>query len=65
MAAEPVRRMPLTCSINALHSLRNLSCPARPRWGMPVEITASARVLRAATRRRRLLTKAPWPFSAV
>ena len=37
----------------------------RPRCGMPTEITQSVSDLRAATRSRRLLTKAPWPFSAV
>jgi hypothetical protein len=64
MAAEPVRRRPPTCSMSALHSLRKRGCSGRPRWGMPTEMTQSASCLRAATLSRRLLTKAPGPFSA-
>ena len=64
-AAEPVRRMPATWLITVSISVRNRACPDRPRCGMPVASSASLRLLRAATRRRRSLRKAPLPRSAV
>ena len=63
-AAAPKRRTPATRWLIWCSSLRNRPCWPWPMNGMPVANTASSKRVRAATRRRRSLRKAPRPRSA-
>ena len=62
-AAEPKRRTPDTRWLTWCSSLRNTAWPGRPAKGMPVPSTQSTSWVRAATRRRLSLRKAPLPRS--
>ena len=63
--AAPRRRMPAASAITCRSSISERPCSPRPRCGMPVPITLSLSLRRAATRMRRSLRKAPPPRSAV